>query len=137
MRKNFNTISAIASAIFGGILLCASCSRTVYVPVESYRIDSISQRQLHVDTIETRDSVIMYQRGDTLIRDRVKYAYRIKWRHDTLMRLQRDTIRIPIPTQTISKAAKPSFTDHIATRILTAISLITAGLLLAAILKKR
>lgn len=98
--------------IFIGFLLLAillvittsSCTKKVYVPVEtiSIKTDSIRDIKFHTDSILIRDSVIIREFGDTVTiyktRDRIKTQIKL----DTVLKTLRDTIikEIPVPQNT-------------------------------------
>lgn len=73
-------------------LLCASCARVEYVPVS--RVQYVTRADVRHDTIAVKDSVVVYVKGDTVIRDRWRTEYRERevLRHDTIVKA--DTITI-------------------------------------------
>lgn len=98
MKKIF-----IITCICAG-LLCG-CSRRIYVPVERVRIDSVAQWKTRIDSVELRDSVTVIIRGDTVTRDRIRYLQRTRVRHDTVLRVLRDTVPVIVPAQADKSAS--------------------------------
>jgi hypothetical protein len=84
------------------LLLCfalCGCSRVQYVPVETVRIDSTFLHKHTRDSIYVLDSVFVSERGDTIVKEKVKYIYKDKTRTDTLYIEKRDTVRVPVPVE--------------------------------------
>lgn len=84
------------------LLLCfalCGCSRVQYVPVETVRIDSTFLHKHTRDSIYVLDSVFVLERGDTIVKEKVKYIYKDKTRTDTLYIEKRDTVRVPVPVE--------------------------------------
>lgn len=78
------------------LVISASCSRKVYVPVERVVVtaDSVMKYRVMRDSIVIRDSVETYSRGDTVVRREVRWRDRVALVTDTLWRVRRDTVRI-------------------------------------------
>lgn len=88
------------ACIVGFIAICAtSCTKRIYVPVENvkYSTDTIMVYKQYVDTVIDRDSLSVEIKGDTIVRQSVKWRYRIKVHNDTLYRNHTDSIRIEVP----------------------------------------
>ena len=76
------------------LLLLPSCSRRIYVPVESVRevhdtvrIDTASRRAdiiIRRDSVIVRDSVAVVINGDTVVREVWRWRERIREVHDTV-----------------------------------------------------
>lgn len=85
------------------LLMMCGCSRTVYVPVESSRTDSLRQIVMRTDTFILRDSVYIVERikGDTVFIEIFRYRYkdRIKVLKDTIYCSRTDTVSIPVPVE--------------------------------------
>lgn len=92
-----------------GLLACAlltllfGCRSVEHVPVPSVSVDSVYVDRWHRDSVYVRDSVFVNQwvQGDTVYRDRVvmKYAYKDRWRYDTVAVLRADTVSVPYPVE--------------------------------------
>ena len=84
-------------------LMCCACGTTKYVPVESTRTE---YRDNYVrDSIYLRDSIIIKERGDTLILEKYRYLYRDKIVRDSIFKT--DTIRVPYPVEVVKEVKKP------------------------------
>ena len=77
------------------VLLCG-CSRRVYVPVETVRVDTFVKTAVRVDSVRLTDSVYVSERtvGDTvyIVKTRTQWRDRLQLRVDTVYRSQTDTI---------------------------------------------
>ena len=78
------------------VLLLSSCSRSVYVPVETVRVDTFVKTAVRVDSVRLTDSVYVSERtvGDTVyvVKTRTRWRDRLQLRVDTVYRSQTDTI---------------------------------------------
>ena len=78
------------------VLLLSSCSRSVYVPVETVRVDTFVKTAVRVDSVRLTDSVYVSERtvGDTvyIVKTRTRWRDRLQLRVDTVYRSQTDTI---------------------------------------------
>lgn len=72
-----------------------SCTRTVYVPTQSVKTDSIAVERVRIDSIIMRDSVSVIDRGDTVRIERWRTRYIT--RRDTIAveRVHTDSIAVP------------------------------------------
>lgn len=79
--------------------LFVSCTRRIYVPVETVRTEYKDNAHEVRTTDSVTDTRLIYIQGDT-VRD---YHERIKWRerqvHDSLYINRVDTIRVPYPVE--------------------------------------
>lgn len=89
-RKNMKLSLVLA------LLLVCSCSREVYVPVETVRVDTFLKTAVRVDSVRLTDSVYVSERtvGDTvyILKTRTQWRDRLQWRVDTVYRSHTDTI---------------------------------------------
>lgn len=78
------------------VLLLSSCSRSVYVPVETVRVDTFLKTAVRVDSVRLTDSVYVSERtvGDTVyvVKTRTQWRDRLQLRTDTVYRSQTDTV---------------------------------------------
>ena len=78
------------------VLLLSSCSRSVYVPVETVRVDTFVKTAVRVDSVRLTDSVYVSERtvGDTvyIVKTRTQWRDRLQLRIDTVYRSQTDTL---------------------------------------------
>lgn len=79
--------------------ICIGCRTIQYIPVETIRTDTVYINRSSVDSVLVRDSVHIFQQGDTVTEFRLKYVYRYKDRVDTLYISSRDTVSVPYPVE--------------------------------------
>lgn len=121
------TTKNVAALLIMGLSLCtASCSRKVYVPVESVRIekDSTVRSSFVRDSIIIRDSVLVLQRGDTVFKESWRIRERMAIARDTLYSERCDTVVRPVIVEVEKKGTAKN-----KAAMLTAF--IVAGILLA------
>lgn len=83
--------------IFLGSYCLISCTKRVYIPVESIRTE---YRDVHTrDSIHVKDSVFVLLKGDTVYLERYKTTFRDRLIRDSVF-LQ-DTIRVPYPVEKV------------------------------------
>ena len=78
------------------MLLLSSCSRSVYVPVETVRVDTLVKLAVRVDSVRLTDSIYVSERtvGDTvyIVKTRTQWRERMKLVTDTVYRSRVDTV---------------------------------------------
>lgn len=81
------------------LVLASGCSRKVYVPVESVvsRTDTIYSAKVRVDSVIMRDSVAVFQKGDTVTITKYRDRYRVKELTDTVYQSAIDSVKISVP----------------------------------------
>lgn len=81
------------------LVLASGCSRKVYVPVESVvsRTDTIYSAKVRVDSVIMRDSVAVFQKGDTVLITKYRDRYRVKELTDTVYQSAIDSVKISVP----------------------------------------
>lgn len=81
------------------LVLATGCARKVYVPVESTlsRTDTIYSAKVHVDSVIMRDSVAVFQKGDTVLITKYRDRYRVKELTDTVYQSAIDSVKISVP----------------------------------------
>lgn len=82
-------------------LAATSCTRHVYVPVETTKSDTVYMNRVQLDSIYMRDSVLIEKSGDTIREFQYKYIYRFKDRIDTLYISKTDSIQVPYPVEVV------------------------------------
>lgn len=87
--------------LFLAILAATSCTRHVYVPVETTKSDTVYLNSVQLDSIYMRDSVFIEKSGDTIREFQYKYIYRFKDRIDTLYISKTDSIQVPYPVEVV------------------------------------
>ena len=79
--------------------LLTGCKTIKYYPLETVRIDTVYIQSAKVDSVMVRDSVHIYQKGDTVTEFRLKYIYKYRDRVDTIYRSKTDTVSVPYPVE--------------------------------------
>lgn len=81
--------------------LLAGCTSVRYVPLENVSHDSVYIDRWLRDSVYLHDSVYvnMWAHGDTVFVEKAvtKYAYKDRWRHDTVSVVRADTVGVPYP----------------------------------------
>lgn len=75
------------------VLLLSSCSRNIYIPVESVRTEY--KDKILRDSIHLHDSIWVKMQGDTIWLEKYKTLYKEKIVKDSVLLV--DTIRVPYP----------------------------------------
>lgn len=98
MRKVCNYIIII---ILVGISV--GCTKTVYVPVETVKHDTIYQTAFKADSVQTVDSIYIKElvKGDTVYLEKIKYHFRdkVKMVTDTVVEKVVEVKEIPIEVE--------------------------------------
>lgn len=79
------------------LLVCSSCSKTVYVPVKSTITDVQFKDRVQYDSVHVLDSVLIREKGDTITIFRYRDRYRDKFIYDTTYIFKTDSIQVPYP----------------------------------------
>lgn len=97
-RGYLGLIAYIVIALMALIMIC-SCSRSVYVPVETVRhhTDTLRLTRLRVDSVFMHDSVAVMMRGDTVYIAKYRDRFRYRTHTDTVYKAVIDTARISVP----------------------------------------
>ena len=85
--------------LFLAVLAATSCTRHVYVPVETTKSDTVYLNRVQLDSIYMRDSVFIEKSGDTIREFQYKYIYTIKDTTDQLYLSKTDSIQVPYPVE--------------------------------------
>lgn len=98
MRKVCNYIIII---ILVGISV--GCTKTVYVPVETVKHDTIYQTAFKADSVQTVDSIYIKElvKGDTVYLEKIKYHFRdkVKMVTDTVVEKVVETKEVPVEVE--------------------------------------
>lgn len=81
------------------LCLLASCRQVRYVPVVTYKTDSVYLQQVKRDSIYQRDSIYVREKGDTVTVYRDRYLFVDKLVRDTLYVNRTDSVRVPYPVE--------------------------------------
>lgn len=96
--KTLIRISEILSRILFWVVVVTACCalfscRTVYVPVETVRTDSIFIKQYERDSIHTHDSVFVKSKADTIYINHWRTVYRDRVVRDTVFESRVDSVQ--------------------------------------------
>lgn len=80
-------------------MLCMSCTRTVYEPVETVRTEKDVVTRWLTDTVIQNDTRFIFVKGDTVIDWRDRWRERIKEVHDTMYVERTDSVPVPYPVE--------------------------------------
>ena len=91
--------------LWATLLILCSCSKKIYVPVESVRIDTFVKSAVRVDSVRLTDSVYVIEKtlGDTvyIAKTKTQWRDRVRLVTDTIYRSKIDTItqivEVPAP----------------------------------------
>ena len=81
------------SMVLAALLLC-SCGSIRFVPVERERTDSTYLNRVRHDSIYVRDSIYVFQKGDTVTKTVERWRYLYRDRVDTLYKCRTDTVTV-------------------------------------------
>lgn len=90
------------------LVIATGCSRKVYVPVENSvsRTDTVYSAKVRVDSVIIRDSVSVFQKGDTVMITKYRDRYRVKELTDTVYQSAIDSVKVSVPYP-VEKALTP------------------------------
>lgn len=90
------------------LVIVTGCSRKVYVPVENSvsRTDTVYSAKVRVDSVIIRDSVSVFQKGDTVMITKYRDRYRVKELTDTVHQSAIDSVKVSVPYP-VEKALTP------------------------------
>ena len=77
------------------------CTKMGYVPVEKVRTEIEYRDRLQRDSIHIHDSINVYQKGDTVFRDRWHTEYKDRLLRDTINIYKTDSVQVPYPVDKI------------------------------------
>lgn len=75
--------------------ICFTSCRSIYVPIETVKHDSIYISKVLYDSIYQRDSIYVDRKGDTVLIYKDRYLYKYKNLIDTMYINRIDSIQIP------------------------------------------
>lgn len=108
------------------VLLC-SCSRTVYVPVETERVKIETKKEIQKDSIFFDRVTHVETKGDTVFNTLTEYKFVYSHIRDTVLRVDSIPVVITQPPEIIYKTKK----SKVQTGIIYMLVVICASLLLA------
>ena len=68
--------------LFLTIIVSCTTTKTIEVPVETIRTEYIEQ--IKYDSIYSKDSIYIMQKGDTIYNNKIQYLYKYKYLRDTV-----------------------------------------------------
>jgi hypothetical protein len=89
----------LAAILMAPVMMCSSCTRTVYVPQTSIQRDSIYITQYKRDSVYMHDSIFQWLKADTMYIEKWHTKYIERLSTDTLYMEKADTLRIPYPVE--------------------------------------
>jgi hypothetical protein len=90
-------VIALCMAVLVALSLLASCTTTKYVEVERVMYDTTYVTKWQKDSVWLHDSVLVKDRGDTVLIEKWHTEWRDRLRVDTLYKATHDTIPQPYP----------------------------------------
>lgn len=100
LRRLMNRVGwviALCMAVLVALSLLASCTTTKYVEVERVMYDTTYVTKWQKDSVWLHDSVLVKDRGDTVLIEKWHTEWRDRLRVDTLYKATHDTIPQPYP----------------------------------------
>jgi len=70
------------------LLLLSSCKETQYIQVPVKEVDTVYINKTSTDTMMIKDSVIIKEKGDTVLVEKVKYVYKTSLVRDTVKQIE-------------------------------------------------
>lgn len=90
---------AVLILLFVGMISLLSCRSVKYVPVETVKTEYKTHDSIRFDSIYQRDSVFLYQNGDTVYQYKYKYLYRYLTINKTDTLIKMASIHVPYPVE--------------------------------------
>ena len=100
LRRLMNRVGwviVLCMAVLVALSLLASCTTTKYVEVERVMYDTTYITKWQKDSVWLHDSVLVKDRGDTVLIEKWHTEWRDRLRVDTLYKATHDTIPQPYP----------------------------------------
>jgi hypothetical protein len=93
LREKIRIVWTIILLVIPIVFLLTGCkAKTVLVPVEKVKIEY--RDRLRIDSVYNRDTVNIYERGDTVYLQTIKWRERFKF--DTVIVVRTDSIPYPV-----------------------------------------
>lgn len=87
-------------------MLLASCTKAVYVPVETVRTDTLYRGAARVDSVVSSDTVRVMNRGDTVFSEVIRWRTMVRERHDTVHDSRVDSVAVPYPVEVVREVER-------------------------------
>lgn len=85
--------------LFAATLGFLSCRSVKYVPIETVKTEYRTRDSIRYDSIYQRDSVFLYQKGDTVYQYKYLYKYKYLTLRQTDTVAVTDSVRVPYPVE--------------------------------------
>ena len=76
------TLKTLFLLLFLTTIISCTSTKTIEVPVETIKTEYIEQ--VKYDSIYSKDSIYIMQKGDTIYNNKVQYLYKYKYLRDTI-----------------------------------------------------
>lgn len=76
------TLKTIFLLLFLTTIISCTSTKTIEVPIETIKTEYIEQ--VKYDSIYSKDSIYIMQKGDTIYNNKVQYLYKYKYLRDTI-----------------------------------------------------
>ena len=76
------TLKTLFLLLFLATIISCTSTKTIEVPIETIKTEYIEQ--VKYDSIYSKDSIYIIQKGDTIYNNKVQYLYKYKYLRDTI-----------------------------------------------------
>ena len=76
------TLKTLFLLLFLATIISCTSTKTIEVPIETIKTEYIEQ--VKYDSIYSKDSIYIMQKGDTIYNNKVQYLYKYKYLRDTI-----------------------------------------------------
>ena len=76
------TLKTLFLLLFLATIISCTTTKTIEVPIETIKTEYIEQ--VKYDSIYSKDSIYIMQKGDTIYNNKVQYLYKYKYLRDTI-----------------------------------------------------
>ena len=78
------------------MVMAAGCTTPRYVEVERVSRDTVERETLRKDSVVIKDSIVIMERGDSIIKDHFREYERFSEKIDTIREVRTDSIPVPV-----------------------------------------
>ena len=122
LRKKIRLVWTVILLVIPIVFLLTGCkAKTVLVPVEKVKIEY--RDRLRIDSVYNRDTVNIYEHGDTVYLQTIKWRERFKF--DTVIVVRTDSI--PYPVEVVTEVNKLTKWQRWRLNVLNVIAIIIVG----------
>lgn len=76
-----------------GMIILSSCEKKIYIPVNEVKHDTVISR--HIERVESKDSIIIMQKNDTVYKTVIRNKNNTIVKHDTVKIISTHTENLP------------------------------------------